>query len=249
VWEDKAQNFERVLTQVEGAGIEPGSLIVLPELFATGFSMNVAGMAEPRGGPTETFLADLARRYKSYVIGGMVTRDDDGAGLNDAVVFDSTGKEIVRYCKLHPFSFGRETEHYVAGDALVTFDQSGWVVAPFICYDLRFPEPFRVAARRGAGLMVVIANWPAPRTEHWSSLLRARAIENQSYVIGVNRCGSDPLNEYSGRSMAVGPRGEILDAADDKPALIRTELDMDALQDYRAKFPALQDMRSDYDTL
>jgi len=249
VWEDKAGNFERVLVQVEQAEIESGSLIVLPEMFATGFSMNVAEMAEPQGGPTETFLSKIARRCESYVIGGVVTSGEDGLGRNEAVVFDATGEQVVRYCKLHPFSFGRETEHYAAGDALVTFDQSGWIVAPFICYDLRFPEPFRTAARRGAGLMVVIANWPSARTEHWSTLLQARAIENQSYVLGVNRCGTDPHNEYSGRSMAVGPRGEILDAVGDTPSLVRTELDMDSLQDYRAGFPALHDMRSDYDTL
>jgi len=248
-WEDKARNFERVLAQVEEAEFEPGSLIVLPEMFATGFSMNVDEIAEPRGGQTDTFLADLSRRCGSYVIAGVVTSGDDGLGRNEAVVFDATGEEVVRYCKLHPFSFGWEAEHYAAGDALVTFDQAGWVAAPFICYDLRFPEPFRVAARRGAGLMVVIANWPSARAGHWSTLLQARAIENQSYVIGVNRCGADPHNEYSGHSMMLGPRGEVLDAVGDTPSLVRTELDMDSLQDYRAGFPALHDMRSDYNTL
>jgi len=116
-------------------------------------------------------------------------------------------------------------------------------VAPFICYDLRFPELFRMAVRQGAQLYVVIANWPASRVHHWVTLLQARAIENQAYVVGVNRCGSDPKVAYAGRSLVVSPRGVILADAGGGERVLSAELDLAALQAYRAEFPVLQDMR------
>jgi omega-amidase len=118
-------------------------------------------------------------------------------------------------------------------------------VAPFICYDLRFPEAFRVATRRGAQVLAVIANWPAAREGHWMTLLRARAIENQTFVIGVNRCGTDPNHTYSGRSQIIDPRGEILADAGSTEGLIHGRLDLQLLTAYRNEFPALRDMRDD----
>jgi omega-amidase len=246
-WEDKEENFNRVRALLEESEIASDSLIVLPEMFATGFSMNVAEIAEPQNGPVQKFMAELASEHKSHVVGGVVTEGKNGLGRNEAVVFDPTGNETARYCKLHPFSFGNETDHYEAGNKIVTFNWAEYVVAPFICYDLRFPEPFRTATRRNAHIMLVIANWPAARADHWSALLKARAIENQAYIAGINRCGADPKNNYSGASTIIDPQGKILAEADDTPTLIQAKLDMDSLKDYRATFPALQDMRDDCD--
>jgi predicted amidohydrolase len=119
------------------------------------------------------------------------------------------------------------------------------VVSPFICYDLRFPEAFRGAVRRGARAFVVIANWPAERHEHWDLLLRARAIENQAFVVGVNRCGSDPRHAYAGGSMIVDPQGGILARAGGEECVISADLDAASLMEYRERFPALGDMHGD----
>lgn len=246
VWEDKSANFERVRGQLAGANIEPGALIVLPEMFATGFSMSVAGIVETEDGPTHAFLAEIARHYQATVIGGIVTRSGDGRGLNQAVAIDPDGNLLARYSKIHPFSFAGETDHYAGGDEVVTFSWQGLRVAPFVCYDLRFPEIFRHAARRGAELLVVMANWPEPRDTHWRALLPARAIENQCYLVGVNRVGSDPKVPYAGHSVILDPKGEPLATAGSQPEVISAQLDRDALVAYRQKFPALADMRVEF---
>ena len=118
-------------------------------------------------------------------------------------------------------------------------------MAPFICYDLRFPELFRRTVVRGAQVYAVMANWPAPRIDHWFALLRARAIENQAYVAGVNRCGQDPSLAYCGRSAIFGPRGERLAEAGDAPAVIGCEIDLAELVEYRRDFPVLDDLRTE----
>src|SRR5580704_17942421 len=210
VWQDKLANHDRVRELLSSSPIEPGALVLLPEMFATGFSMHVDVIAEPLGGEMQTFLAELAKQLRSYVMGGVVTRAADGRGRNEAVVYDPDGRQVTRYCKLHPFSYAGETKYYQAGEAGAQFACHGFQVAPFVCYDLRFPEIFRRAVRGGAQLLAVIANWPQPRESHWLALLRARAIENQAYVVGVNRAGADPNVRYSGHSLIVGPRGETL---------------------------------------
>jgi predicted amidohydrolase len=244
-WEDKAATHERARRLLASATIEPGALIVLPEMFATGFSMNVEAIVEPADGPTHTFLAELAREHRAYVVGGVVTRSPDGRGHNNAVVFGPDGTLIVRYAKMHPFSYGDETNHYQAGDSIELFDWGEFRVAPLVCYDLRFPELFRHAVRAGAEVLVVIANWPEAREAHWLALLTARAIENQAYVVGLNRVGSDPKLRYSGRSLILGPRGETLAAGGTSEQLLVADIEKQPLVEYRCQFPALADVRSD----
>jgi predicted amidohydrolase len=243
VWENKPTNYATVRSMLATADPAAGALVVLPEMFSTGFSMNVAGIAE--GVPSETvgFLSDTARAFGVWLIGGVVTVGADGRGRNEAVVVDPSGDEVARYQKIHPFTFGEEGEHYSGGDAVTTFDWHGVTVAPFICYDLRFPEAFRVAVKRGAQLFPVIANWPAAREAHWIALLRARAIENQAYVVGVNRCGEDPVLAYSGRSLIVDPQGEIVADVGNAAGILKAEIDPEVVTAWRARFPALRDMR------
>jgi predicted amidohydrolase len=245
-WEDKQANFDQVQALLRNVSVEPGALIVLPEMFATGFSMNVEKIAEPPHGPTQQFLSQLVRDTRAYVIGGIATKNADGRGRNEALVVDPQGNEILRYCKLHPFSFGGEDRHYDCGEATCFFSWGPFRVAPFVCYDLRFPEVFRHETRRGAQVLVVIANWPAARDAHWQTLLRARAIENQAYVIGVNRVGSDPKLTYLGHSLILDPRGATLAAAGEDAQLIEANLQIEPLLEYREQFPALRDMREEY---
>ncbi len=241
-WEDKAVNFATVRRMLSDGSPLPGSLVVLPEMFATGFSMNVDRIAEPRQGPTAAFLSSLAAEWKSYVIGGVATLADGGKARNEAVVFDPMGGEIARYVKQQPFTLGGERERYTAGTHHVVVVCGEFTLAPLVCYDLRFPELFRPAARDGAEVIAVIANWPRPRDAHWLALLRARAIENQAYVVGVNRCGHDPRLVYRGQSLIVDPHGNTLAEAGEGEELLSADLDRKELVDYRRKFPALADM-------
>jgi omega-amidase len=244
-WENKPANFRRVLALLENAPPEPDALVLLPEMFATGFSMDVARIAEPAGGETEQFLQQLARSYRVTVIGGVARMGPDGLGRNRALVIGTDGATIADYAKLHPFSFGEESRHYRGGEALLTFPWAGTHVLPSICYDLRFPELFRRGTRAGAEVITVIAQWPAAREHHWLTLLAARAIENQCYVAACNRIGHDPRNAYRGRSLILDPRGQILADADSRETVISAQLDMAALRQYRRDFPALADMRPD----
>jgi len=243
-WEDRGVNFARVRGMLAAARLPPGTLVLLPEMFASGFSMNVAGIADD--GETEAFLASCAADLGLHLLAGLVTRAADGRGLNQAVVVaPDVGGPVARYTKLHPFSFGQEMRHYARGDDLALFSLAAapaCPVCPLICYDLRFPEVFRQAALAGAKLFAVIANWPAAREDHWVTLLRARAIENQAYVAGVNRIGRDPGNAYAGRSMIIDPRGVVLADAGSGAGVIGAELELDALEEYRRSFPALADI-------
>lgn len=245
VWEDRAANFTKVTSLLGNQNIPPGSLIVLPEMFSTGFSMNLDVTIETASTEAESFLSQLAQTHQSTVMAGLVREGRAGKGRNETLVMGASGEALVRYCKLQPFSFGGEDQCYEKGENVVFCEQGGFVVSPFICYDLRFPEVFRLAARRGAELMVVIAQWPSKRTQHWVTLLQARAVENQAYVIGVNRCGSDPNLHYDGRSMVVNPHGEIIVDAGTTECVVEAELDPLVVKQWRADFPALKDIRTD----
>jgi predicted amidohydrolase len=244
-WEDKAVNYARVERLVRDAKLERATLLLLPEMFATGFSMNAEEIAESADGETARFLANLARTHAVYALGGAVLKGSDAAKRprNEALLFDPAGNLLRRYAKVHRFTFAGEDSHYAAGDEPASCHVDGWKVQPTICYDLRFPELYRAKDVRGAELICVIANWPAARESHWLTLLKARAIENQAYVAAVNRCGRDPNVEYSGRSQIIDPRGEVIEDAGGGEGIIRAELNLAALREYRAKFPALDDAR------
>ncbi len=248
VWEDRAASFDRVRQLLDAAAspIPAGSMILLPEMFSTGFSMDVEKIAEPEPSPTpaERFLGSLAAQTRSWTLGGLVRRLPNGKGANELAVFDPFGQPAGRYRKIHTFSFAGESEHYESGRESLIFEAGGFNVCPFICYDLRFPERFRDAAlHRGATLFPVLANWPTPRVEHWRTLLAARAIENQAFVAGVNRCGSDPKVDYPGQSRIVGPRGELLAEGGPAPAIVTCDISPDAVDSWRSEFPALRDAK------
>ena len=230
---------------VGDAALPPGTLLLLPEMFATGFTMNAVAAAEPLDGRTAGFLGDLARRHGIFIQAGMVVGGaGDAQPRNEALVFDPEGRRLARYAKMHLFSFAGEPRHYAAGESPVVFDWQGTVVAPAICYDLRFPELFRRAVKDRAQVLSIIACWPAPREGHWLALLRARAIENQCFVAAANRCGRDPSGlAYGGRSQIVDPRGEVLADGGAEEGVVQAEIDLEAQAGYRREFPALDDMR------
>jgi predicted amidohydrolase len=217
-WEDPHENFRRAKVKIEELMKRGGShgpaapqLVVLPEMFATGFSMDaekVAGFSEE----TRAFLAETATRHSVHILAGYA-EPAEPRPANACSIFDPSGQELLHYRKIHPFSMAREDEHYLGGEIVETAEVAGVRVTPFICYDLRFPEPFRPASFE-TDLYCVIANWPDMRRSAWSALLRARAIENQAYVLGVNRVGMGGDKPHSGDSALLDPMGETLDAAE-----------------------------------
>jgi omega-amidase len=244
-WEDRSANFSRIEAMEQACGpIEANSLVVFPELATSGFTMNIAAVAEPRDGESAQFFSGFAKKHHSNVIAGVAaTGDEPGLAANEAACFSPEGNEVARYRKMNPFIVAGEGNYYPAGKSPVVYQIGDWKVAPLICYDLRFPEPFRTATSMGAELIVVIANWPAIRVDHWTTLLRARAIENQACVVGVNRAGNDPMHEYPGASIILGPQGEILAAADDSATVISAVLDREKLLKWRRDFPAIAGLK------
>ncbi len=243
-WEYAAVNRARAEILLEERRPPARSLVVLPEMFTSGFSMNAATVAESAEGPTEPWLQAIARRWQITIVAGVARRDPGGRCGNDAVVIGPDGGRLAHYRKQRPFTPGGEDQHYAAGDDGVVFHWGDLRVAPFICYDLRFPELFRIVARRRPELYIVIASWPDKRIEHWLKLLQARAIENQAFVLGVNRVGQDPYHRYPGHSIVVSPFGEIIADAGEIEGFVESELDLDGLSDYRGKLPFLEDLRT-----
>lgn len=243
MWQDKVANHAKPAQLLQGIAVEPGSLILLPEMFATGFCMDVNVTAQSSARESEQVLKDIAKQYDSAVLGGVVGEIDGHAATNEAVAFGPDGGELVRYYKQQPFSMSGEGKKYRRGDSHQIFEWQGVKIAPFVCYDLRFPELFRPAVRDGAEMLAVIACWPQRRSEHWVRLLQARAIENLAAVVGVNRCGEEPGLTFDGRSTAFDHMGNQLFEADAREQVVTTEFDFEAVRLWRETFPALRDMR------
>jgi omega-amidase len=244
-WENKAANFDKVRRLLTETSPERDSLVVLPELFATGFSMNTDAIAEPYGGETEQFLASTAKEFGVCLIAGAAMRGRDGRARNKALVFSPAGELLAFYAKMRPFTPGGEAQHYAAGERPAAFRWGDCTISTFICYDLRFPEIFREAAgTHRPELFVVIANWPEKRIQHWIRLLQARAIENQAYVVGINRVGTDPYHTYPGRSVIIDPHGEVLVDAGSNEGCIRGKLGLATLRKYREGLPFLADLQT-----
>lgn len=239
-WEDREANFSQVRDLLEP--VETADLIILPEMFSTGFSMNTAAILEKEGGEAECFVREVAVSKKCVALGGITTKGNGEKGQNELVAFDASGSLLTRYQKNRTFRFTGESDYFENGNEDSVFDLCGTRIASLICYDLRFPELFRRSTAMGAEVFVVIASWPDVRVDHWVTLLRARAIENLAYVIGVNRTGSDPNSDYPGRSIVVDPLGEIVADAGSVDGLLEADLDMEKLREWRAKFPALKDL-------
>jgi predicted amidohydrolase len=243
-WEDARENHTRADRRLREAAALGARLAILPEMFCSGFSMDPGKVAEPEDGPTETFLRDTADGLGMWILAGVPLRGSDTArGPRNVAALVSPDGAIERYTKIHPFSFGDENAHYVAGDRVARWNVEGLRITPFICYDLRFPEPFRATAD-DTDAYVVIASWPEKRRHHWSTLLRARAIENQAYVLGVNRVGQGGGLAYSGQSVAVDPWGEALVEASSQEAVLVTDIDPAVISEARRTFPPLADRRS-----
>jgi predicted amidohydrolase len=241
VWEDAGATREHVTALIGKAAVAGARLVVLSEMFATGFSMRPERIAEDEGGPTEQFLVDRAREHDAHLIASVAQRRPDGRYVNNAILAAPDGS-VYRYAKIHPFSYAGEHEHYAAGERHLTVEVDGLRVTPFVCYDLRFADEFWARAH-DTDLYVVPANWPSSRREHWRVLLRARAIENQAYVIGANRVGAAKDLRYVGDSAIIDPLGEMLAEAGDEEAVLLADVDTQRVAEVRGRLPFLRDRR------
>jgi predicted amidohydrolase len=242
VWEDPEANFARLEPWIAAAAATGARLLALPEMYACGFSMATERVGEPPGGPSTRFLADQAARHGLWLCGSLPERPDAQERPYNTLVVAGPGGEVHRYRKIHPFTYGTEDRHYRAGEDFVTIDVEGLSVTLFVCYDLRFADEFWATAA-ATDLYLVVANWPDARRHHWTSLLVARAIENQAYVVGVNRVGSGGGLRYTGDSRIVDPMGEVLAAASTSEALLTADVDPALVRETREKLPFFQDRR------
>ncbi len=242
VWEDREANFDRLAPQVAravGAGAE---LVLLTETFSTGFSMT-PGIGEPEGGPSARFLADQAAEHGIWVGGSCPEVAADGELPYNSFVLAGPDGSVHRYRKLHPFTHGGEHERFRAGEKPVTLEIGGLRITPFICYDLRFGDVFWRAAPE-TDVYLVVANWPAARRHHWQTLLQARAIENQAYVVGCNRVGTaGDGTAHAGDSRIVSPMGELLATAAGTETLVLADVDAAEVAATRDRFRFLADRR------
>ncbi|HEY5076998.1 MAG TPA: carbon-nitrogen family hydrolase [Acidimicrobiia bacterium] len=242
VWERPQENFVRLAPMIERAVADGARLVVLTEMYATGFSMKTDRIAEPVGGPSARFLADQARAHNAWVCASVPERTDESGHPFNQLVLAAPDGSTYRYAKIHPFTYGREHEHYSAGEDFLTVEIDGVRCSFFVCYDLRFADEFWALAPQ-TDCYVLPANWPASRREHWTALLRARAIENQAYVVGVNRVGEGGRLHYSGDSLIVDPFGEVVAEAADTETIITADIDPGRVRAVRNEYPFLQDRR------
>lgn len=241
-WEQPTANYERLRPWIAAAAAAGARLVVLPEMFACGFSMATEQIAEPEDGPSVAFLRAAAAEHGVWIAGSVPERPAGADKPFNTLVLAAPGGATHRYRKIHPFSYAREHEHYGAGTEHVTVDVEGVRCTLFVCYDLRFADEFWACAQK-TDCYVVVANWPATRRHHWTSLLRARAIENQAYVVGINRVGKGGALEYSGDSRIFDPMGNRLAAASEQETMLLADVDPEVVVQTRSRFPFLQDRR------
>jgi len=241
-WEDPGANFVRAASLASRAADVGARLLVLPEMFATGFSMRAEEMAE-HAPAIQDFLSRTAVHHDVWILGGYaepgVTKPANACSL-----FSPDGGERLHFRKIHPFTPAHEPEHYEAGATLETAEVDGLRVTPLICYDLRFPEPFRAAAA-ATDLFVVPANWPVRRAHAWRTLLAARAIDCQCWVLGVNRVGVAEGYLHRGDTSLLDPWGEVVATLADEPGVVVGEVDAEVVHTAREHFSFLADRRPD----
>jgi len=242
VWEDKAANLRQLSDKI-AAVPAAAQIVVLPEMFSTGFSMKPGLLAEPMDGPTVTWMKETAGRHRKILTGSIIA-EDKGRYYNRMIWMLPNGV-FYYYDKRHLFGYAGEDKHYSAGDKRLIVQVNGWKICLQVCYDLRFPVWARQKPDDPAGwydMLIYVANWPQRRSHAWKTLLQARAIENQCYVAGLNRVGDDGNGVYhSGDSSVVGPLGNVLWEQADEEVIYTHTFRYEELEQIRAQFPFLRD--------
>lgn len=239
-WEDKEQNFKYIRSKLKEIP-QDTDIVLLPEMFNTGFSMNAKDLAEEMDGPSIQFLLALSKEKNICICGSLIIQEK-GNYFNRLVWIDKK-QTIFHYDKKHLFGLSDEDKHYTPGKEILIVEEKNWKICPMVCYDLRFPVWTRNDNAK-YDLILFVANWPEKRIHHWNALLQARAIENQSFVIGVNRIGLDGNNlPYNGSSSVWNPNGDRL-LFSMQEAIIMADLDFNDIIKSRRIYPFLKDMDS-----
>lgn len=239
-WEDKEANKYKIHSLIKDiAGVE---LFILPEMSLTGFTMKSKEMSETIQGDSFRYFSSIAKEKNTNIFAGIIERRNNRI-YNTLIHIKPDGNLLKLYRKIHPFSYSGENEYYFAGVKPAITKIRKWKIGLSICYDLRFPELFRKYGKKRTHLIVNIANWPDTRIEHWRTLLKARAIENQCYLAGVNRVGKDPKLNYVGFSSVFDPMGKEIVTVDNEEKVIVAELDKNFINEVRENFPFLDDIK------
>ncbi|MCB2293987.1 carbon-nitrogen family hydrolase [Clostridium algoriphilum] len=246
-FEDKDKNKETVLQFIKQAVDDNVDIIFFPEMTLTGFSMNTSLVGEDNN-ETIKFFKEMSSKFNIFIGFGYVEGTSHSKNNYSVVAPQKVPLgvpqciELVNYSKIHPFSFGDESKFYESGDEIKLFNAFDFTIAPFICYDLRFPEIFQIASRT-ATLITVASNWPMKRREHWITLLKARAIENQCYIAGINRVGVVSGLNYSGDSMIIDPLGNIISTLYNEEGLVIADISQDEVLNIRKMFKLKDDRK------
>lgn len=238
------KNFAKAEEMIAEAAQAGADCVVLPEMWNTGYALKrLENLADNEGRKTKELLVRLAKKHHVHIVGGSVSVKKQGEYFNTMYVADRTGKLVAEYDKAHLFKLMNEHLYLEAGERKNIFQLDDYVCGGVICYDIRFPEWIRKHVVDGAKVMFVTAEWPKPRIDHWEILLKARAIENQCYIIAVNRVGKDPDNEFSGQSMVIAPWGNILLSSSSEEGIQYANIDLDDVSDVRSRIPVFDDRR------
>lgn len=241
-WHDREKNHEKAEFFAKKAGEGGADIIVFPEMFSTGFTSDIHFAEESSDGPTPSLLRGIAKKEKLAVIGGYVRSQENGKPENVSMVVDKNGVDLATYAKIHLISLLGEDKSCSPGDLPVPFQLEKIHAASLICYDLRFPELFRSLADQ-CQLIFVIASWPSARQAHWDILLPARAVENQSFIVGVNRVGKGGGHTFTGGSTVIDPVGRVIASGGSRESLFFAEIDPEMVQKIRTEMPFLRDRR------
>lgn len=240
------KNFQHVRDLFEETTFKKNQLVILPEMWNTAYDLTrLAEIVDEEGARTRVLAEELAKKYQIYLVAGSIARKSEGNFFNTTYTFAPDGKLLSSYDKVHLFGLMAEDKYLAAGDHSGHFSWEGVKTSTVICYDLRFPEWFRKQAAEGTQLFIVPAQWPEVRIEAWKKLLQARAIENQAFVIGVNRVGDDPSNHFNGHSLVVDPLGNILLELKETEECKDATLDFSEIAAVRKNIPVFQDRRVD----
>lgn len=239
-------NFAKMEDRLEAAAAQQPKpdLIMLPEMWNTGYALQqIQALADPDGERTKKVIAAFCRRHNIRVLAGSIAQRRGDAVTNTVHIFDGSGQEIGEYSKIHLFQLMNEHLHLQAGEAPGTFSIGEIPAAVMICYDIRFPELARSLALSGARILFVPAEWPHPRLHHWRTLLQARAIENQMYVVSCNTVGESGGASFFGHSMIIDPWGEVIAEAEEEETILTAEIDLALTDEVRGRIPVFADRR------
>lgn len=238
------QKIKRMVESIQQPEKKP-DIILLPELWDTSYDLKrLDEIADKNGEQAQTFLSDLAKQNRCFVVGGSVAEQKEGAVYNTTFVFDRSGERVGTYSKAHLFRLMNEEKYLAAGEQAGIYTIGDQTVGSVICYDIRFPEWIRTYALKGCKVLFVPAQWPKPRLNHWRQLLIARAIENQMYVVACNRVGEEGKSQFFGHSMVIDPWGEVIAEGAEEETILFAEIDFDLVDEVRGRIPVFNDRRA-----